>query len=82
MNFFDFPIIGWRSVNEFSACDDTLPEPHSLEDGVSTGNWVFDRESIPRRAIEYWFHSSSQIWFKVQRNTETDEIYSAELMRG
>jgi sarcosine oxidase delta subunit len=82
MNFFNFPVIGTRSVDEFTTCDDPKLEPSALQNEKSTGNWVFDRESVPRITDEYWFHSSSQLWFSVKRNTETDEIYDAEVLRG
>ena len=82
MNYFDFPVIGRRSIDEFTIGDDTIPEPSVLGNVQSTGNWVFDRESTPRKTTEYWFHSSSQLWFIVERNTETDELFSAETLNG
>ena len=51
MNYFDFPVIGRRSIDEFTIGDDTLPEPSVLGNVQSTGNWVFDRESTPRLSL-------------------------------
>jgi sarcosine oxidase delta subunit len=48
---------------------------------MSAGDWVYERDSVPKINTEFWFHTTSQIWFKVKRNTGTNQIYSAEVLR-
>ena len=81
MKFFEFPLLGTRAISEFVPAHDEVLEPINLADNVSAGDWVYERDSVPKITTEFWYHSTSQIWFKVERNTGTNQIYSAEVLR-
>lgn len=78
MKYLDCPILGRRPATEFSVAGLLDPEPAEL-DGVSPGEWVFNRNSIPMRRSEWWYHTPSQLWFVVTRDTASDEIFEVVL---
>jgi sarcosine oxidase subunit delta len=78
MKYVEFPNLGLRPSSEFVVAGVVDPEPADL-DGISPGAWVFDRESLPMRRTEWWYHTPSQLWFTVERDTASDEILNATL---
>jgi sarcosine oxidase subunit delta len=78
MKYVDFPNLGRRPASEFIVAGVVDPEPAEL-DGISPGAWVFDRQSLPMQRLEWWYHTPSQLWFTVKRDTASDEILNATL---
>ena len=79
MKYIDFPTLGRRPSSEFVVAGILAPEPAELNDGVSPGEWVFNRNSIPKRRTEWWYHTPTQLWFLVERHTATDEVFGVSL---
>ena len=78
MKVIDCPILGERPVTEFTVAGVLDPEPADLA-GVSPGNWVFNRTSLPMQRQEWWYHGASQLWFLVERDTASDQISKVNL---
>ena len=78
MKYIDFPILGRRPSSEFSVAGVLDPEPAEL-DGVTAGEWAFNRQSLPMRRNEWWYHTPTQLWFLVERDTATDEVFTVLL---
>ena len=78
MKYLDCEALGRRPASEFIVAGVLDPEPEDLGD-VTPGAWVFNRTSLPMLRQEWWYHTPTQLWFLVERNTETDEILSVEL---
>ena len=81
MKYIDLPLLGIRPTTEFVAAGVVEPEPAEL-DGISAAAWVFDRASVPMQRNEWWYHTPSQLWFVVERDTESDEILNVTLAGG
>jgi sarcosine oxidase subunit delta len=81
MKYIDFPILGRRPSTEFSVAGVLEPEPAELDD-VTPGQWVFDRESVPMQRREWWYHTPTQLWFIVERNTASDEVLAVSLAQS
>ena len=78
MKYIDFPILGRRPSTEFTIAGVLNPEPAELE-GVTPGEWVFNRNSVPMQRTEWWYHTSSQLWFMVERDTASDVVLAVSL---
>jgi sarcosine oxidase subunit delta len=78
MKTIDFPEIGRRPSTEFTVAGVVEPEPAEL-DGISAGAWVFNRDSVPQERDEWWYHTPTQLWFIVRRETASDTIINARL---
>ncbi len=78
MKYIDFPNLGRRPSTEFVIAGVVDPEPAEL-DGITPGAWVFNRQSVPMRRTEWWYHTASQLWFLVERDTATDEVFDVTL---
>ncbi|MCZ6619991.1 MAG: sarcosine oxidase subunit delta [Gammaproteobacteria bacterium] len=74
------PVIGPRPLSEFTVTGVSALEPEFLGDS-SAGAWVFNRDGSPMVRSEWWYHRATQLWFKVQRHTGTDQIVGVELAR-
>lgn len=81
MKYIDLPILGRRPVTEFTVAGVLDPEPAEL-DGITPGAWVFNRNSVPMRRNEWWYHTPTQLWFVVERDTASDAVLHAELGRS
>lgn len=81
MKYIDFPVLGRRPSTEFSVAGVLDPEPAEL-DGITPGAWVFDRSSVPMRRQEWWYHTPTQLWFMVERDTASDEVLGVSLAGG
>ena len=73
MKYIDFPVLGQRPATEFTVAGVLEPEPAELV-GITAGAWVFNRNSVPLQRQEWWYHAASQLWFIVERDTESDDI--------
>lgn len=75
MKLIDCPHIGARPQSEFVFGGELRPQP---EPGTSSdkewADFVFNNNGEPGIIFEWWYHSSSGIWFVWQRNTLTDEF--------
>ncbi|MFT4581202.1 MAG: sarcosine oxidase subunit delta [Gammaproteobacteria bacterium] len=78
MKTFDFPELGRRPSTEFTVAGVPELEPAELE-GISASAWVFNRDSVPQERNEWWYHTPTQLWFIVRRDTASDNILSARL---
>lgn len=81
MKTIDCPILGRCAVSEFVIRGVLECEPEQLGDR-SPGNWVFERHSLPMVRTEWWFHTASQMWFTVRRDTGSDEILEVSAAHG
>ena len=81
MKYIDLPALGRRPSSEFVVAGVLDPEPAEL-DGITPGEWVFNRQSVPMRRSEWWYHSPTQLWFMVERDTATDEVFEVSLAGG
>jgi sarcosine oxidase subunit delta len=81
MKYIDFPCLGRRPSTEFVVAGVLDPEPAELE-GVTSGEWVFNRDSVPMRRTEWWCHTPTQLWFLVERDTASDEVFGVSLAGG
>jgi sarcosine oxidase subunit delta len=70
--------LGCRPSTEFIVAGVLEPEPAEL-DGASAGAWVFDRNSVPMQRHEWWYHTPTQLWFVVERDTATDIVVDVSL---
>jgi len=74
----DCPLLGRRPVSEFAISGVLTPEPAEL--GAHTpGQWVYARNSVPLTREEWWYHTPSQLWFVVRRDTGSDDITAVRL---
>ena len=73
------PVIGLRPLTEFTVIGVSTLEPEDLVD-TNPGAWVFNRDSVPMERTEWWYHSATQLWFKVLRHTGADRIVGVELV--
>jgi sarcosine oxidase subunit delta len=80
MKHIDFPVLGVRPATEFVVGGVLEPEPAELGD-TAPGAWVFDRNSVPMQRQEWWYHTGTQLWFLVDRDTGSDEILAIKLAR-
>ena len=48
---------------------------------MSAAQWVFERNNVPMRRTEWWYHGATQLWFKVLRDTATDTIIDVTTAR-
>ncbi len=80
MKFIDCPVIGTRPHTEFAISGVLEVEPAEIED-MPVAAWTFNRHSIPGERVECWYHTSTQLWFNVTRDTGTDQISQVDLMR-
>jgi sarcosine oxidase subunit delta len=78
MKYIDLPSLGRRPSTEFVVAGILDPEPAQLND-ISPGEWVFNRDSLPMRRTEWWYHTPTQLWFLVERDTATDEVFGVSL---
>ena len=76
MKYLDCPIIGERPISEFIYGGSIDPEPSNF-DG-SAGWWAYHQDSRPLTRKEWWYHQPTQMWFRVQRDTEANTILSIE----
>ncbi len=79
MKFIDCPVIGTRPHTEFAISGVLEVEPAEIKD-MSAAMWTFNRHSIPGERVECWYHTPTQLWFKVTRDTGTDVISWVDLM--
>jgi heterotetrameric sarcosine oxidase delta subunit len=80
MKTINCPLLGWRPVSEFTAAGVLEPEPADLGE-MSAAQWVFERNNVPMRRTEWWYHGATQLWFKVLRDTATDTIIDVTTAR-
>ena len=75
MKLIDCPHIGARPQSEFVFGGEVRlqPVPESTDD-VDWADYVFNNDGEPGIRNEWWYHSSSGLWFVWQRNTLTDEF--------
>lgn len=73
MKFIELPKLGRRPATEFVVAGLLEPEPAELA-GINPGARVFNRTSIPRERTEWWYHTPSQVWFLVTRDTASDRV--------
>ncbi len=81
MKYADFPLLGRRPFTEFSISGVLEPEPAELGEWTAA-RWVFERTSVPRERVEWWYHGASRLWFRVRRDTGSDTILGIEPARG
>ncbi|MGR9089623.1 MAG: sarcosine oxidase subunit delta [Gammaproteobacteria bacterium] len=77
MKMIDAPKLGPRPATEFIIAGMLEPEPAEL-DGITAGEWVFNRTSLPRERTEWWYHTPSQLWFLVTRDTASDRVLAVQ----
>ena len=77
MKMITCPILGRRAVSEFVVGGVLECEPAELGE-TSAADWVYRRNSVPMERTEWWFHSASQMWFTVKRDTAADTILQVQ----
>ncbi|MEM7542337.1 MAG: sarcosine oxidase subunit delta [Pseudomonadota bacterium] len=78
MKYIECPTLGRRPYSEFAISGILEPEPSERPD-MGAARWAFDRHSVPTVRTEWWYHTPSQLWFKVTRDTGNDRIAEVEL---
>jgi sarcosine oxidase, subunit delta len=78
VKYLDLPILGRRPSSEFIVAGPLDPEPAEL-DGVTPGDWIFTRNSVPMQRCEWWYHTPTQLWFVVERDTGSDVVLAVSL---
>ena len=71
MKFIKCPDLGRRPITEFDYGGVLEPEPENLD--IPAGRWAFEQDSRPMIRLEWWFHRSSNQWFLIERDTETNQ---------
>ncbi len=69
------PVNGVRPVQEFVFGGEYRPMPDPA--GANDDEWadyVFHRSGEPGIQREWWYHSSSGVWFIAERDTAKDEF--------
>lgn len=80
MKLVDCPGLGVRPVSEFAIAGELAPEPAELE-GTTAARWAFERHSVPGARTEWWYHTPTQQWFEVRRETATNAILDVRVAR-
>jgi len=77
VKYLDLPALGRRPATEFVVAGILDPEPAELTD-MTPGEWVFNRTSVPLCRTEWWYHTPTQLWFLVDRDTAADRILKVQ----
>jgi sarcosine oxidase subunit delta len=67
--------IGTRPLSEFSYGGEVIDEPEG--DRLSDREWagyLFNADGAPGVKLEWWRHVPTGIWYRLRRDTVTDEF--------